>query len=679
VSSEDRQSARHALHWAAAIFLLSFAVRLIALWLVSDAGIHFSKYLVLAERLRDNHLITPGAFAYSPLYLYFLAILLTFTAGATLPILVVQILLGSFAATVAYYVTRKLATHRTAVIAGLLFALSHSMVLHEVSFLADALVSLLELLLLAALLRGIEQPTLRRWAVCGLILGLATVLRPNVALALVGLLPALWLLLRSLPVRQRLARAGVLVGVMIAVVLPTTIQNAAVSDDFVPVLSTGGYVFYASNNYASSAVRHAPPPLALTIADAPTHNHEDPVLFWDDTLSARIANSWTSRDLKPSEVSGFYVRKALESVGRYPGYFFKLMIRKALGVVSTYEVHDTAEATAKRDELEGFPLFPYGIIFCLGVVGILVTRQSWRRLLPMYVLAATQLITLLVFYATPRYRLPLEAIFALFAALAVGWFLEASRRRALRYLGVLVILLLVSYVPRTDVMRQIERDRAIQSALAEGEVHALTGEYDSAIEALERVIHLVDNPASPLLPNAHRQLADLYQRSGDPGKAMEESENAQPPTPLKQAQLLSLKIQDQGASPRFLCLMANIYRETGRWSDAKDYCAGALDLAPQNPVTRYRLAEIQLALGELAAAVSNLEQALQDGLDFSRFGPLAHYQLWNIYLEHDPDVARTHRQAFRRLSWIFEYLKPTLAEAQAMDEMDLPNPWNARP
>ncbi|MCK4547287.1 MAG: glycosyltransferase family 39 protein [Candidatus Eisenbacteria sp.] len=670
----DRQSTKQDFYWAIAIFSLSLAIRLTALWMVSDVEIHFPKYLILAERLQDNHFIAPEVFAYCPLYVYFLAFLLTITGGATFPVLVVQVILGSFGTVVAYYIARTLSSRRTAVIAGLIFAFSGSMVLHEVNFLADALGTLLELLLLAALLRAFKEATLKRWALCGLILGLSTILRPNIALALVGLVPAIWILLRSMSTTRKLARAGVLVGMTVAVTLPITLQNAAVGKDFVPVLSTGGYVFYASNNYASSAVRYAPPPLLPAIANARTHEAEDPVLFWDDSLSATIAHSWGPENLKPSEVSGFYLQRAMDPVRRYPGYFLVLMLRKGLGIASAYEVHDTLEANAKKNALFSLPLIPYGWLFCLGAIGVFVTRRYRRLLLPLYILAGTQIVTLLLFYVVPRFRLPLEAMLALFAALAVAWWLESPRLRALRFFVPLGILLVISYVPRTDVMRQIERDQGIQSALAEGEIYASSGDYANAIEAVNRLIELVDNPASPLLPDAHRQLAELYRRSGRPQRALEETENAQPLPPLKQAQLLGLKIQEEGANSRLLCLMSDIYMGMGRWSVAKDYCTAAVDLTPENPTIRYHLAEIQMAAGQLAAAVSNLELALKDGLDFTRFGPGAHYHLWQVYREHDPDAARIHRQAFRRLSWIFRYLQPTPAEIQAMKEMDLPNP-----
>ncbi len=639
--------------------------------MVSDVEIHFPKYPLLAERLKDNGFLTPVVFAYCPLYVYFLAFLQALTRGASLPILAVQAVYGAAGAALAYTIVRKLADRRAALAAGLIVALSHSMVLHEVNFLADSLGVFLQLLLIMMLLRAFDRPSSLRWTGSGLLLGLLVTLRPIFALAWIGLVPAVWFLFRRVPGIRRAQWIGILVGVPLLVTLPVTIQNLLVARDLVPVVSPGGYVFYTSNNYTSPGVRYSPPPLLPMIANAHTHEDEDPVLFFDDAMSVRIAASIVPGLRKPSEVSRFYVLRALDPMKRYPGHFAGLFLRKALGIVSAYEVHDTIEANVKEGVFRRFPLLPYGVILSIGAVGVFVTRDRWKTLLPLYILAGTQILSLLIFYVTPRFRLSLESILSLFAGLALGWWMESPRRRSLPFLAGFGVLALVSFVPRTEVMRLIELDQKIQTALAESSHYGSRDDARRALPPLRRLIGLLDNPTSAFYLDANRQLAEVYRRLGDSEGERRAAERAQPLPLPDQVRMLSEKIEEEGESVRNLGLLAEKHKEAGNWVEARKLYGRALELAPEDPTVRLRLAETQLSGGALDEAASNLELALRDGLDFSRYGLAARYHLWKFYRERDPQKAEFHRDAFGRFLWIFDYLEPSGAEMRGMKEMEL--------
>ncbi len=669
--SENSQSTRNDLLRIMAVFLVALAVRGIALWLVSGVGIHFPKYPILAEQLKDNHFLAPVVFAYCPLYVYFLAFLLALTGGATFPILILQILYGSISAVLAYVIAGKMAGRKAALVAGLITAFSHSMVLHEVNLLADSLAVFIQLLLILVLLKAFEAPTTRRWAVAGLFLGLLVTLRPIFALALVGLVPAGWFLLRPSSGKQRARWLAVLAGVTLLVTLPITIQNFIVSGDLVPIVSQGGYVFYTANNYASPAVRYAPPPLLPMIANARTHENEDPIAFFDDALSVRIAGSIVPGLRRPTEVSRFYVRRALGPMARYPGHFARLFLNKAFAVVSAYEVHDTIETNAKDRPLSRIPLLPYGAVLGLGAIGLFVTRRRWRALASLYILGGTQIVSLLIFYVTPRFRLPLESILILFAALAVAWWLEFPRKRALPFFGCLAALSILSFVPRTEVMRLIDRDQKIQTALAESSLQASRGNLAATIPPLQRLIGLLDNPTSRFYLDAQRQLAEVYKRMGNVAGESAAAEKARPLPLSDQIRILTVKMEREGRNLRTLELLAEKYKEGNNWAKARELYALALDRAPADPTVRFRMAETQFSGGDFDRGVADLERALRDGLDFSRHGLAAHYHLWRFYRKHDPAKAELHREAFRRFLWIFDYLEPSSAEIRGMEEMEL--------
>jgi 4-amino-4-deoxy-L-arabinose transferase-like glycosyltransferase len=156
----------------------------------------------------------------------------------------VQNVLTSLASVLLVLAARRLVDWRTALLAGLVAALSPHLGFTSNMVLPDALSALPLVAALLALARAHPDGTGSwRWsAVAGALVGVGVWLRPNVVLLAPFLAVALVLLSR---LRARaLVHGAVLTAVAAAAVLPITVRNYAIFRELVPVSINGGLTFW---------------------------------------------------------------------------------------------------------------------------------------------------------------------------------------------------------------------------------------------------------------------------------------------------------------------------------------------------------------------------------------------------------------------------------------------------
>ena len=129
--------------------------------------------------------------------------------------------------------------------------------------------------LLAALLADRLQvaelaKSYRSWLMVGLVLGAAVLASSAFVLAVP--LTLLWIATAARPLAMRARDAGCLLAAAALVVLPVTLRNRAVSDEWVLVATNGGITFWQGNNPAARGTlrrRKASP--ARSIPNATRH------------------------------------------------------------------------------------------------------------------------------------------------------------------------------------------------------------------------------------------------------------------------------------------------------------------------------------------------------------------------------------------------------------------------
>ncbi|MBP7669453.1 MAG: tetratricopeptide repeat protein [Candidatus Eisenbacteria bacterium] len=243
----------------------------------------------------------------------------------------------------------------------------------------------------------------------GLLLGLAVLGKPNI-LAAIPFLLAGWNLRagRSWRALGRPAAACAL-GVALAIA-PFTLRNAIVGHDFVLTSSNGGINFYIGNNeHADGTFR----------VDA---NMQDDL----GASSLAAAEEALGRPLKPSQASTYWFRRGLEFLHAHPGKALLLQGRKLLLFVNAYEIPNYFDLDFfKRYSwlLRATP-FRFGTIFPFALAGLVFAWPRRRALAPAYLFLAGYAASLIPFFMTSRYRLPLVPVLIVFAAFGLAGMLR---------------------------------------------------------------------------------------------------------------------------------------------------------------------------------------------------------------------------------------------------------------
>lgn len=400
----------------------------------SDAG----EYWDWAERIAGGELVGATPFLSAPLYPYVLGLLRRL--GADLyAVYVLQTLLRTATAWLLFRLgVRRLGSPAWGLAAALLFLL-----LGEPAFYAHRVLnSSLQLLLVAGLLwaahRVEERRSGGRLAAAGGLLGLNLLANPTMILAL-PLLP-LWLGWRG---RAAWRDCAVVAGCALALVAPSAAHNwlatrGSPGGAELILLSAQAGVTYAHGNSARAFGIYTP--LEGVALERETQNESAYRLAAEATGEPGWKN--TSR---------YFMARALDWAREHPGDALRLHLRKAAWLLDgrhygdIYQIHqehhDPKFPPPTRLPCGGLPT---GWLILPALAGGLVLlarrgRGAWPELLTLALPAAV----VLLFWYSPRYRLPLVPSACLLAPLG----LVAAWRLAPRALGAGLAVALAAAAP----------------------------------------------------------------------------------------------------------------------------------------------------------------------------------------------------------------------------------------
>ncbi|MEE8577156.1 MAG: glycosyltransferase family 39 protein, partial [candidate division Zixibacteria bacterium] len=121
-----------------------------------------------------------GTFFRAPLYPYFLAFLSWITGGSILASKILQVILCGGTAWFIYKLADNLFDRRAGIAAGLVYALYGTLVMYETMLLIPVIFLFLTVWGIYRLVAYQQESNWRTWLMTGLILGLATIARPNI-------------------------------------------------------------------------------------------------------------------------------------------------------------------------------------------------------------------------------------------------------------------------------------------------------------------------------------------------------------------------------------------------------------------------------------------------------------------------------------------------------------------
>jgi tetratricopeptide (TPR) repeat protein len=167
--------------------------------------------------------------------------------------------------------------------------------------------------------------------------------------------------------------------------------------------------------------------------------------------ATELAEKSLGKKLTPSEVSSFWVDKTISHIKSNPVSWLQLMIKKWALFWNAVELSDTESqyvyynCSVLLKILGAF--FHFGILCPLAFMGICVTRKQWDRLWLLYLILISYAASVTLFYVFARYRFPVVAILAIFAAACLRYGINTLKTEPLKntvICGILIILVSIT-------------------------------------------------------------------------------------------------------------------------------------------------------------------------------------------------------------------------------------------
>ena len=389
-------------------------------------------HLQIASMINSDAGMPAEPYFRAPLYLYFLAKVLLLTGGSLYWARFVQISIAALVPLLVFLVSRRFMSYRAALVSGGICALYPTLLFFDNSFLIESITGATILALCWQLYRSQDKPTTVNFALSGFLLGIAGLLRPNILPFGLALFLWVWFVIRpKLGVKLSLFRYVILGVVAFTTILPVTIRNRLVGHDNVLIAWQGGFNFYLGNNHAASGWAAAAPGLDLSWQGS-----------YDDAI--KIAERDAGHSLKRSEVSDYWYKRAYTEIAADPGSFIGLLTKKLRLFFNGEEIPNNQNTYLVREFVPILRLslfrspvyFPYGILAPLAIIGLVAVLSKWRQYLVIYLLIASYVATLLLFFVCDRYRQPVIPLLIVVAAAGVIHVRELVRKKSWRVLSV---------------------------------------------------------------------------------------------------------------------------------------------------------------------------------------------------------------------------------------------------
>ncbi|MEC8510745.1 MAG: tetratricopeptide repeat protein [Planctomycetota bacterium] len=600
----------------AAIVLLAVALRVIYVLLLRDHPLFASPnmdagyHLAWAKALAGGEEFQDGPFFRAPLYPIVLAGLTSLAGEGTLFPRLAQSLLGGLSAYLTYRIGERVHGRVAGLIASVLVAVSWVLIAFDAELLIPTLFVPLSLFALdRALVWGFDDRP-RPALIAGLAFGLAAIARPNILL----FMPAAFAL-AAWRGRGWRGPVALTLGTCLAIG-PVTVHNALEGDTAL-VATQAGVNLWIGNNPASDGS-------AAIVPGTPDG-------WWEGYYGAIAqAEAAEGRELRPTEVSAHFTGRALGWVRDEPEAWASHMLWKARLLMANVELANNSdiEFTAMRT-MPLLRLSPsrWDLLLGLGLVGLLAgVRRGQRGAGVLVLYLGVYAASIVLFFVSARFRVPLVPILAIGAGYAVTLLMEAVRARDARALALLVAPSLLIAGLSNALPENIRRGDAA-GLLGLGIAELRRGDAAAAQAHLEEAYSI-----SPTNPQVRYQLAYALREVGGSPERIRGLCQVLPgfegtPAALDLTILdLEVLLETEGPDPvlvradalleqypgtsslRFL--RANALAASGRVDDALRALQEQARDEPQNPEPHYGAGQILEQIGRTADARASYGEVL---------------------------------------------------------------------
>lgn len=458
-----------------------------------------------------------------PGYPFFLAGVYRLAGGGYTGVAVVQMTLGLLSMGLGYLLARRLFGWPSGIVSVVLMGAYWAFPFFETQLQEATLLVVIVLCLLHVLVGLSQHATFPRAAVCGLLVGLFAIVRPNILL----FVPALWLWLWwvwRIKNRERSLLAsvsGVLLGVTV-VIAPVTIRNFAVTGDFVLISANGGINLHLGNN---------PTATGLFSADSEEVHQFNTCFDYPRVVAGLGARS--GRDVSYADASRYFASKARRYMLDHPWSFVSLTAKRMALFWGPHEIGHNRVVHCDRLNSRVLRRLPvrFPAVLALGMMGFVLVAVERRRgfgsaygardgtaVVAFAVIASLFLVIYSVsfslFFAAALFRMPVVPVLLPFAAFSFcktgHLILTRNWRAAATHAGTLLCIYALAqhaFVAYEPDLAKWHYDRGLAAQIV--------GEDKQAMAEYESVLELAPDNASALT-----NMGTLLARRGEHGEAL---------------------------------------------------------------------------------------------------------------------------------------------------------------
>jgi 4-amino-4-deoxy-L-arabinose transferase-like glycosyltransferase len=569
------------------VFLSALAMRLLYLWGQARNNPLFEHPMVdamfhqrWAEQIASGEGMGATPFFRAPFYYYMLGVLYKVFGCHVVVGRLTGCLIGAATCYVIARLGEALGGFRVGVLAGFIAAIYWPFIYFDGELLTVGLEVFLGTTMLLLLVRAAARQSRLLCLIAGIVWGLAAITRPTVLTFGLGIAVWAWI---SAEKPGRLRKAVVTlgltcVGAMLAI-LPVTIRNYVVGKEAVLIATSGGVNFYIGNNPKSDGVTPAIPGTRTTFLGT-----------LEDTR--RIAEKEMGRELTETEVSRYWYDKAFDWIKKRPIGWCMLTLRKLRLFWSPVEIPNNQAIwpAARLSAVSNLFWVGFPVVTCLGGIGLVLLYGDWRKWALPLLFLLIQMLTVVAFFCTARYRLPIVPVLILLSAVALSRLIEMPRSREFASLGTSIIVgCLCAFALWTNPPNR----KNFRAGVEAGWEHALGSYYA--------------RPA-PEGPGDDRQALVHFQRSAELAPRLAESKLGLAKTLLRLKEYqkaekrfaVVLRLQPNHMGARWGC--ASALEGLGRRAAAAEQYRLIIRRQPQNALAHERL-------GCLLGEMENKEEA----------------------------------------------------------------------
>ena len=355
-------------------------------------------FFIWAQQIQTAPFSVDGQIFYmSPFYPYFLAFFLTVFRNSIVAVSAVQLVLDVGTCFLLFLLGKFIIDEKAGLIAAFFGAFYKTFIIYSGTLLSDGIILFLYVALIFCIYASFRKPNIVRWIISGIVLGFCALAKPVIAIYLPFLLIGLFIypsdnllptkglatpgLLKNNRINRKLQAVlcfALILSASALTILPITIRNYVIGKQFVPICSNG-------------------------------------------PVNWIIGNS--------SDSLGLFCYPKGELLNPLNIQFWKLFFKKVSIFFTSYEWPQNLCVNLMN---EHFPVLKlafvrFGLFVPFGVAGFFLMFRNWKKNFLFISFTFINILWVVLFFITDRYRLPAAACLMVSGSFAIVWLIEKIR------------------------------------------------------------------------------------------------------------------------------------------------------------------------------------------------------------------------------------------------------------